>query len=405
MVAVHSSAAAQPMPATGSLEALSAAEQVVAKLKDSPAATASTGRNALSGALQALGTAQAFTGDVDGAIATFDRERHAVNRPLSRGPADDINRINSAVAEDAIKAIVEEAKHRRVVFLNEAHHVPLHRAFAKRLAAELRKIGYTYLACEAFSPTDQAVRLGPHGEAVRGTGYYVQEPVFADFVSSAAADGWKLVSYEFPGDSIDERERGQARNLVDRIFAKDMNAKVFIYVGYGHENKWTEGSPLMTMAAYLHKMTGLDMLHVQQTNFYAHPDRADESEHYRELLDKFHAHEPFVLQSADGSHPVLLGMEQIVDMQVIFPQYGQVDGRAEWLATLLGRRPQPIPPELLPTQGLRLVKAYARGAPPDAVPVDAVMVRAGQPVPPLMLPKGDYVFKAEPDGVSAGGGG
>jgi len=63
---------------------------------------------------------------------------------------EDSIRIEDAIAEDAIAAIVREAKNRQVVILNEAHHVPLHRAFAMKLARELRKIGYEYLACEAF---------------------------------------------------------------------------------------------------------------------------------------------------------------------------------------------------------------------------------------------------------------
>jgi hypothetical protein len=40
-----------------------------------------------------------------------------------------------------------------------------------------------------------------------------------------------------PKDRILQRESAQARNLVDRIFAKDKNAKVFMYVGYGHLDK------------------------------------------------------------------------------------------------------------------------------------------------------------------------
>jgi hypothetical protein len=394
--AVHPGVAAQEMPRDGSIASLVATEKAVAKLADSTVASDDRQQAAnFSAALQALFTAQMFTGDLDGAIATSDRERRAAGRPVSRAAADDIDRISSAVAEDAIKAIVDEARQRRVVFLNEAHHVPMHRAFAMTLAAELRKIGYDYLACEAFAWGDGSVPFGPHGEIVEGTGYYIKDPVFAQFVSTAVADKWKLVSYEFDGETYDDRERGQAQNLVDRIFSRDKNARVFIYVGYGHENKFTARARSRSMAAYLGEMTGLDMLHVQQTSFFAHSDRADENEHYQDLLDRFPARGPFVLRSPDGSHPVLLGMQGIVDMQVIFPRYGHIGGRPEWLVTLLGREPRAIPPELLPAHGRRLVKAFARGGAPDAVPADVVMVHAGQPVPALMLPKGEYVYKTE----------
>lgn len=350
-------------------------------------------------AYEQLGTVRSWVGDVDGAISTFDRlnrARHPARRPEAAQPG----MLADAQAEDAIKAIVEQARHRRVVLLNEAHHVPLHRAFAQKLAGELRKIGYDYLACETFGILAGEVPLGAHGEATYGTGYYVQDPVFAGFVNSAVADRWKLVSYDMLGrraSSIDERERTQAQNLVERIFAKDPNAKVFIYVGYGHMNKTPAGAKdeVVFMGEYLRRMTGLDMLHVQQIDFYPHPDRAEEGDLYQALLDKFPSREPFVLRRKDGSHPILRGLDGRIDMQVIFPRYGVRDGRPEWLASLAGREARAIPAELLPTNGRRLIKAFRAGDGKDAVPADMVLVEAGKPVPKLMLPKGEFRYAYE----------
>jgi hypothetical protein len=128
---------------------------------------------------------------------------------------------------DAISAIVAEARKHQVVILNEAHHVPMHRAFAMRLARELRKVGYTWLACEAFG-VDPMVK----GYVSDKTGYYTQEPVFTNFIRDAVAGGWKLVPYEHIDDDgeqsfeqqVENRETGQARNLVERIFAKEPKA-------------------------------------------------------------------------------------------------------------------------------------------------------------------------------------
>src|SRR5205823_3281384 len=157
------------------------------------------------------------------------------------------------------------------------------------------------------------------------SGYYTRDPVFAGFVNSALADGWKLVSYEHstelstetdPRKRLDERERGEARNLVDRILAKDKNAKVLVYVGYGHLQKMRPERPdgLVLMGEYLRRMSGVPTLHVDQRAFYTHPDRADEGPLYPLLLDKFPSTQPFVLRSPDGGFPVLAGWQGSVDM-------------------------------------------------------------------------------------------
>lgn len=44
--------------------------------------------------------------------------------------------------------------------------MPLHRAFAMQLARKLRKIGYEYLACEAFEETNTHEQFKP------STGFY-----------------------------------------------------------------------------------------------------------------------------------------------------------------------------------------------------------------------------------------
>jgi hypothetical protein len=401
----------KPYPADRYLPALVAAERATSGLP--PAALGNTATPELGDAtrklrhtIEDLGTQRAFIGDTEGAVAAFDLLKR-VSDPRGTGKEQAVP--DGVEVEDAIRAIVEQARSKRVVLINEAHHVPMNRAFTQKLAAELRKIGYSYLACEAFSSDGGDMSKRVPGQATVYTGYYVRDPVFAGFVNAALADGWKLVPYEHeerpkPGEDPrqrnDAREQAQARNLVERIFAKDKNAKVLIHVGYGHLNKSTSDDKDMVvmMGEYLHRMTGLDMLHVDQIPFYAHPDRARETRMYAALIEKFPSTEPFVLRAADGSHPVLLGMQGRVDMQVIFPRYASHDGRPDWLRTLAGRSPRPIPAELLPTQGRRLIKAFRAADRPDAVPADMVLVEAGKPAPALMLPPGEFRYAYEDEG-------
>lgn len=356
-------------------------------------------------ALQVLGTQRAFVGDTAGAIAAFDAQARA-SRPRDVASAADAGIVDEAGVEDAVQAIVAQARTRRVVLINEGHNMPMHRAFSQRVARELRKIGYTYLACETFDSDSPTAFSRGYVNATGG--YYTHDPVFGAWITEAMADGWKLVAYESapvpamsPEQRMLAREEEQARNLLERIFARDKDAKVLIHVGYGHLSKGSaklpSGHEFLLMGEHLRRMTGLDMLHVDQTRFYAHPDAADESPLYARMLAKAGIAAPFVLKSKRGEYAVLQGQQGRVDMQVVFPRYSFHDrgGRPEWLASLIGRQPREIPPHLLPASGRRAVLAYRAGDPADAVPADVVLVEAGKPVPKLMLPKGEYRFSVE----------
>jgi hypothetical protein len=355
-------------------------------------------------ALQQLGTFRAFAGDTSGAIAAFDAlGRERARRTLNEAEAFI---VDDASVEDAVQAIVAQARTRRVVLINEGHNMPMHRAFSQRVARELRKIGYTYLACETFGSNSPQAFAG--GYVTKHGGFYTRDPVFGAWITEAMADGWKLVAYESaradPSSSPEQRfayrEEQQASNLVERIFAQDKDAKVLIHVGYSHLNKSvataTSADPVF-MGEHLRRKTGLDMLHVDQTEFYAHPDAADESPLYARMLAKPGTAAPFVLKAKDGQYAVLHGLKGRVDMQVVFPRYAFSDrnGRPEWLASLAGRQPRDIPATLLPATGRRAVLAYRSADPADAVPADVVLVEAGKPVPKLMLPPGEYRFSVE----------
>jgi hypothetical protein len=352
--------------------------------------------------LEELGTRRMFAGDQQGALLAQD----AVLRQWKEGPAtaEEIKQIDEATVEDAVKAIVEQARTKRVVLINEEHMASVNRAFSQRLARELRKIGFQYLACETFNGGDEA--LFAHGYVRARDGTYTNDPAFANWINEAMADGWKLVAYEMKHDpSIPAaqrfrwREEGQARQLVERIFARDKDARVLIHVGRSHLNKGTftnsDGTEVAFMGEYLRRMTGLDTLNVDQMRFYAHPLAEDENPLYRHLLAKSDSKQPFVLKAKDGSNVVTRGLAGKVDMLVVFPRYGMRDGRPEWLSLLAGREPHEIPLSLLPTSGRRLIKAYRAGAPDEAVPADVLLVEADKPVPKLMLPKGDYRYSFE----------
>lgn len=356
-------------------------------------------RRTLGSVLQGLGTQRSFLGDTEGAIAAFD-EAWSFSRRVDNRNADDLDRLAEARAEDAIEAIVSEARKHRIVILNEAHHVPLHRAFAMRLARELRKIGYTWLAAETFENTPFE-----KGYLALSDGYYSREPVFGNFLRDAAADGWKMAQYE-PFDQqasdtfeqqIERRECGQARNLVERIFAKDAAAKVFIYVGYGHLAEMPRvgnGVGTAMMAAQLKHLTGLDPLTVDQTTMMAHSQPEAELPIYGKAVAREARRAPFVLRAPAGGYEVFGSMRHKADMQVVHPRYGMdpATGRPAWLQSLAGFKPSAVVQELQPGAGAQWVFAQIAGQPADSVAADVVKLEAGKPAPQFMLPPGTFSY-------------
>jgi len=312
--------------------------------------------------------------------------------------------LSHDVPEDAIAAILHEAASRQVVILNEAHHVPMHRAFAMRLARELRKLGFEYLAAEAFGTSTD-----PNTAVLSRKSGYVGEPMFAEFVRDARRDGWKLVAYESrihdPKFAADERirlrERVQAKNLIDRIFSSHPKAKVFIYVGFSHAAKQplpgNSGEPVLWMAGELKRQTGIDPLSIDQSWTFAHPETRYELSGYRNALARSQSGEPFVLKQPNSEYRVLGQPPSAFDMQVFHLAAPQIEGRQAWLSNLAGRRAFAIPASWLPSSGRRLIYAMHAADPPQASPADIVIVEAGKPAPALMLPPGQFRFEFEED--------
>lgn len=396
---VHSSRGEHLLKELTAKEAtLAAARSQSAALPNTPAADRQR-FGLLSGPLQLVGNARMFVGDAHGALDALD-ESIALGPAKTPPTPEALARIAATSPVDAISAIVGEARQRQVVILNESHHVPMHRAFAMQLARELRKLGYTHLAAETFYP-----KMMSQGYVGYGSGYYTQDPVFANFVRDAAKDGWKFVGYEHepadieadnqlpPDEQRRQRESGQARNLVERILAQEPQAKIFIFVGYGHARKTTTGSVRM-MADYFKEMSKIDPLSIDQTLMFAHVRAEAEHPLYPALASKGGG-KSVVLRGANGAYQVFASPPGAYDMQVIHPALpiDPATGRAAWLSQLGGASPHAVPQQLMPTSGRRVVLAMRPKAAIDEVPLDVVLLEAGKKAPMLMLPSGPFELK------------
>jgi hypothetical protein len=201
---------------------------------------------------------------------------------------------------------------------------------------------------------------------------------------------------------INEREAGQAANLVERIFKRDPKARVFIYCGFSHLKKQAQsrtGDPNVTlewMARRLHALTGIEPLTVDQTAM-TEPESGTlaAAALARVFAQRDLADDSVVLSNESGGHLVLGSYKGDADMQVWHAPTRWVQGRPHWLAAGGHRKPQPVPSELMPTTGMRLVQAFRIGEGEEAVAVDQIIVRAGQEPAVFMLPDGEHRFAVE----------
>ncbi|HEY6816636.1 MAG TPA: hypothetical protein VI168_13945 [Croceibacterium sp.] len=324
----------------------------------------------------------AFSGDVATADALFARSSP---RPGGRAPD-----LSQARPEPAIAAILRAAEGRRVVIINEAHHAPRHRAFTHRLMLALREAGFTHFAAEAFPP-----RPPTDGVPRRESGYYVSDPVFGDLVRQAMAAGYVLTPYEMSFERVREREgltpeqfgtlrdRAQAENI-KAVLDADPEARILVHSGFGHLNEGPIGA-LRPFGLQLGELTGEDPLTIDQTEGTPQHDAAYDSSLYRAFLARFGWPAVPVAITNDPAQP--LGAYR-VDLSVIHPTPGAIEGRPGWLAMDGYRRPHEV--MLAPLGGRSLVRAFVAGEPAGAIAMDQMLVGPGAASVTLMLPPGTY---------------
>lgn len=330
---------------------------------------------------QLLGTFYSFLGRDQLALEQFDAQ------PADRAERAKAPSLDGFTPVPAVDAVVEAARGARAVFVNEAHHVARHRVLTMELLAPLYAQGYRYFAAETFAATD--AELNTRGYPSRATGFYSREPIFGALVREALRVGYTLVQYEpeNPADQ-DARETGQARNLYERVFAKDPEAKVLVHAGYDHINESGGLGGVPAMAERFREISGLDPLTIDQTTMRERSAPEFEGPFYRETEAAHRFTVPTVFATGGEVWSLRPGSH---DMTVFMPRTAYVDGRPAWLADL-GRRAVRVPSEACTTPPCA-VFAWREADAADAVPVDALLVdrveHAGTP-PTLMLPPGDY---------------
>lgn len=331
---------------------------------------------------QLIGTYASFLGDHEQALRYFDAAEDAA--PLD---STILASLHGQVAVDAVQALVRAADSVSVLFINEAHHVPAHRALTLALLEPLYERGFRYLAAETLAETDSLLQT--RGYPTQATGFYTNEPVFGELVRTALRIGYRLVPYEAVGpDMTEDRETGQARKLYERIFRDDAQARVLVHAGYAHINEAGRLAGVPPMAVRFREITGIDPLTVDQTTLSERGDPAREPPLY-----------PIVLQSYQPRRPILLSNEVgrfwsarpgVHDATVTHPRTVYEESRPSWLRVLGDRRYFALPADVCGTADRCIVQARHAAEDENAVPVDALLIGGDAPARPLLLPRGEY---------------
>lgn len=342
---------------------------------------------------------------LDGFVVMTEERR----RPVPTVDPAELARYDGAEAKDAIAEIVERARRTRVVILNEAHDSPRDRAFVLAVAEALRPLGYSIYAAETLQNggNDEQIAarmaaLAADGYPRRGDGWYSSEPMFGNLIRGVLALGYRPLSYEYASmpegvqafsqlprdEQVARREQGQAENLARAIAAAGADAKILIHVGYSHAAERPiemSGKRQEWMAARLARLTGIDPLTIDQTDLSEFAYWPATRSLHAALAPRLAGRPTVFLE--DG-RPVASGPNAAAtDLQVIHPPVHTVGGRPDWLQRS-GRQAVAIPTEMLPGAGRRLIQAFAQGEAAEAVPVDQVLVRAGEEPPLIYVPAG-----------------
>jgi hypothetical protein len=350
----------------------------------------------------------------EAAVGRYHEAMRLVDGDFPAAPAGAGAELDGYEVRDAVRTVLELAARHRVVMINEAHHVPRHRAFAGLLLAGLRQKGFRYFAAETFN-LEGMPGLAKRGYPTLETGGYCSEPVFGDLVRQALRLGYAPIAYEHISDEpparqadaaavrreIAQREEGEARNLKKLIFDKDPQARVVVFAGYSHIRKVPQVSAskkkkaeIKWMAARFKERTGIEPLSVDQTTVMEHADPKHEHPGYRLAVEKkLVGDRPVVLFNAKaGRYYVPAGDRGAFDLVVFHPRDAQRGGRPAWLR--MGGYRKEVKVTGLPAapQGASLLaQAVVRGEDAaTAIPVDQVEYRAGEPGPLLLLPRGAY---------------
>jgi hypothetical protein len=334
---------------------------------------------------------------------SYKRIREMYAKDITVSPVADYRML------DALDAIESVADQHQVIMINEEHRTSFHRASTLQLLRRLYAKGFRYFAAETIYAED--ADLQKRAFPTQNSGFYTADPVYADVIRAALKLGYKIVPYESmdadcrspennPEFCNDQRERGQAQNLYDRILKTDPQARIFVHVGRGHNSKAAGSKEFNFMGYYFKQITGIEPFTIDQLRFSERRISALEHPLYRYLTKQNTLQKPSVFQSP-GSEFYNLGLGY--DMVIFHPRLSYKNGRATFLEMNGERKAEKINLKKLKLKSKNqiysenkpvLIQAFYAQESTDAVPIDQIVIYPNQKIPVLMLPVGSFRIRA-----------
>ncbi|GGL29988.1 hypothetical protein [Caulobacter rhizosphaerae] len=339
-------------------------------------------------------------------MASFLGDEATALASAGLGPAGDPPLPADATAQDALAAIVEAARDRRVVVLNEAHVASRHRGFLARVLRALRPLGFDVLAAEDFlnsrepgAPTVRSYRAGAALDP--SLGFYLHDPVYAEAVREAAGLGYRLASYEQREDqcvsgedklaAMARRETAEADNFIADVLAPNPSSRVLVHCGYSHLRKTPDHRGTTWFAARLKEKSGIDPLCVSQAYTGSFEPHGADPPMTTAVLERFRPVDSIVVRGADG----WLGAEPAgADLAVFHPPLADVAGRPGWLAADHERRRVEVAAPRPRTATVLLQAVHAVDS-DQAIPADQLVLAPEAASAVLFLRPGAYRLRLE----------
>ena len=339
--------------------------------------------------LETMSLISAYIGELATSAAYDSAFRNTRRFRLEDSHLNDQNLVTAATDP----SMMEVAKKEQVVMINEEHRFPQHRAFTGSLLQLFYNEGFRYLALETLTAKDSLLQT--RGYATQQSGFYSADPVYAAMVRDAIRIGYTIVPYEWEapcqGNHCDnEREKGQALNIYERILKREPQAKILVHVGRAHNAEIKENDSTAFMAWHFREITGIDPFTVDQLFLNDNSGRDFQRTLYQQLIMNNAPCTPVVVRNADGS----LYRAASYDMHILHPPNAYVHRRPAWLERDRGFKK--INVEKLGLEhfspGTALIQAITNPSDLLEIPVDQVLFK--NEVQQLLLPKGRFLIRA-----------
>lgn len=312
-----------------------------------------------------------FVGDYAKAMETKDRQFPNAKAPVPT--QDHIDNFKKYYPVNAREAILKEAAKTRILIVNEAHHMALHRIFLADLLKDLHALGYTFIGMETLAHEDTL--LNRRGYPTLNSGFYVKEPCFGNLIREALDRGFTVFPYEqIHEDSLQNmvgREKAQAINI-KKVMDRHPEGKFILYCGYDHAAEDTLKNFMgLPMAGQIKNLTGIDPFTIDQT---ALSEYFKVGNRYRPLMNE---KTDVLFADSNGRYFNRASYPKAMDCNLYHPNTTYIGQRPSWLLrentrlVTFHHKVKLEPPYL--------VKIYLHGENPElAIPIDVVEILSAQ---------------------------